>query len=438
MPMGYAQVTSRHGKSEPTTVPLDLGSLVANLSIADRRLKKAGVPELKPLFESDDETWLPAGDAVKALEDARKFFSDPPDDDDSGLLWEAIADQLGPVTKLLRALPKGSVVRLEIVRPKKSRKPAKPKPAPAASIPVKMKLPRQKASDVAAAMLNVHREAGLSFEEFIAYWMQYDATEGIANTRINYPKLTKGPEKWLELKYRFESICDYPTGWYLRAIPRRAATGNLDEFARFIQMQVRQAVLFQCLHGSSYTHSFELLLALAIGDDPAIERFVATATFPEPGRDRFTTIYNGLHALLRNDAAGIDRLRKAKISNGTPTWAKGEMNCLQGIAERDASRVAAGIDEHLNGFYKAGWVDPMEKILSLQAHGMFRLAERIDPKLVRGVDTDRDAPWDREFHAWSTGCTPKLAVSDFGDCPEELCAPFVTLEIPEWLSVNVA
>jgi hypothetical protein len=431
--MGYAQLTSRHGTSAPTTVPLDLGSLVANLSIADRHLKKAGLCEMRPFFESDDETWLPTADVLKALESARTFFADPPEDN-LGHLWAAIAEQLGPVADLLRALPKGSVVRLEIIT-LKPRKPAKPKPAPAAaSIPVKMKLPKNKASDVAAAMLNEHTEARLSFKEFIAYWMQYDATEGIANTRVNYPKLTeKGPEMWLELKYRFESIGDYPTGWYLRAIPRRAATGNLEEFGRFIQMQVRQMVLFQCVHGSSYTHIFELLLALAIGDDPAIERFLATATFPESGHDKFTIIYNGVHALLREDAAEIDRLRKAKISKSTPTWAKGQVHCLQGIAERDASRVAAGIDEHLNGFYKAGWIDPMEKILSLQAHGMYRLAERIDPKLVRKFNTERDVPWDREFHAWSTGRGPALTVGDFGDCPQELCTPFVTLEIPPWL-----
>jgi hypothetical protein len=434
MPMGYAQLISRQGTSAPVTVPLGLFALVANLSSVDRHLKKAGLPEMTPFFESDDDTWLPTADVLRALDGARRFFAGPPEDGD-GHLWEAVAEQLDSAIKVLLVLPNGSVIRLEIITPKKTRKPAKPKPAPAAaSIPVKMKLPKNKASDVAEAMLNEVTQAKLSFQEFIAYWMQYDASEGIANTRVNYPKLMKkGPERWLELKYRFESICDYPTGWYLRAIPRRAATGNLDEFGRFIQMQVRQMVLFQCVHGSSYTHIFELLLALAIGDDPAIERFLKTATFPESGRDKFSTIYNGVHALLREDAAEIDRLRKTKISKSTPTWAKGQVHCLQGIAERDASRVAAGIDEHLDGFYKAGWIDPMEKILSLQAHGMYRLAERIDPKLVRKFNTERDLPWDREFHAWSNGRVPKLAVEHFGDCPADLCAPFVTLEIPPWL-----
>lgn len=432
MPMGYAQLISRHATSEPTTVPLGLFALVANLSTVDRRLKKAGSAELKPLFESHDETWLAAADVRRALDSARTFFADPPEDGD-GHLWAAVAEQLGDADDILRALPKGSVVRLEIIIPKKPRKPAKSKPAAAAaSIPVTMKLPKNKASDVAEAMLD--DETKLSFEEFIAYWMQYDATEGIANDRVNYPKSKKWPAKWLELRYRFELICNFPTGWYLRAIARRAATGNLDEFGRFIQMQVRQMVLHQCLHGSSYTHMFELLLALAIGDDPAIERFLATATFPEPGRDKFSIVYNGLHALLREDAAEIDRLRKTKVSKSTPTWLKGEMHCLQGIAERDASRVVAGIDEHLSGFYKAGWIRPMEKILSLPAHGMYRLAERIDPKLVRKFNTERDLPWDREFHAWSTGRSPTLKVGDFGDCPEDLCAPFVTLKVPEWLN----
>jgi hypothetical protein len=430
MAFKYVQLNSQHGTSPPTTVPLDLCSIAANLSFIDRRLKKAGRPELRSVFESDDETWLQPSDVLSEFKRIRAFCDDPASDD---LLFVAVAEQLDSAIDVLQALPKGSVIRLEIIE-LKPQKPAKPKPKPAAaSIPVKMQLPKQYAAAVAKAML--YEETMLSFKEFIAYWLQYDAREAIANTRINYPKLTeKGPEKWLELKCRFDWICDYPTGWYLRAIPRRAATGNLDEFGRFIQMQVRQMVLHQCAHASSYTRVFDLLLALAIGDDPAIELFLATATFPVSVGGHFKIIYNGVHALLREDAAEIDRLRKTKISKTTPTWAKGQVHCLQGIAECDASRVAAGIDEHLSGFYKAGWIDPMEKILSLQAHGMFRLAERIDPKLVRKFNTERDLPWDREFHAWSTGRAPKLAVGDFGDCPQELCAPFVTLKIPEWLN----
>ncbi|HWB08176.1 MAG TPA: hypothetical protein VG826_02940 [Pirellulales bacterium] len=425
MPMGYAQLISRNGTSEPTTVPLGLFSLVANLSYVDRYLKKAGLDEMRPFFESDDETWLRLADVVKVFESARTFLTNASEGD--GHLWEAVAEQLDDASDILRALPKGSVIRLEIITPK-LRKPAKPKPAPAAaSNPLSMKLPKQSASAVVEAMSR--EETKLSFEGFVAHWLQYDARQGIANWRERHPTW---PEKWLERRYRFLLICDPLNGWYLRGIARRAATGDLDEFGLFIQMQVRQAVMLQPAADNSATDVNELLLpALAIGDQPAIERHLAKATFPKPGAHM--VVYNGVQALLRDDPAEIDRLRKAKVPKSTSARTKGLVHCLQGIAAGDASRVAAGIEEHLNGFYKAFCIDPIEKILSLDAHAMFRLAERIDPKLTLEFNTDRDVPWDREFHAWSTDWLPTLAVDHFGDCPEDLCAPFVTLEIPPWL-----
>jgi hypothetical protein len=116
---------SKHGTSPPTTVSLNVGSIAANLSFLDRPLKKAGQPELRPLFEADEKTWLQPGDVLKAFENARTFFDDPRLDE---LLFEVVVEQLGPAVDVLRALPKGSVMRLEVIK-SKPRKPPKPKPS---------------------------------------------------------------------------------------------------------------------------------------------------------------------------------------------------------------------------------------------------------------------------------------------------------------------
>jgi hypothetical protein len=75
----------------------------------------------------------------------------------------------------------------------------------------------------------------------------------------------------------------------------------------------------------------------------------------------------------------------------------------------------------------------LEKIVSLAAHGLYRLAEQIDPTLVRDVDTERALPWDQEFHIWSTNSRPRLTVKHFGKkCPKPVAEAFVKLKRPEW------
>jgi hypothetical protein len=112
---------SRHGSSPPTTVSLGVGAIAANLSFLDRPLKKAGQPELKPFFESDEKTWLRPADVLSAFENAQTFFDDPALDE---ILFEVVVEQLGPAIKVLRALPKGSGIRLEVIK-SKPRKPTK-------------------------------------------------------------------------------------------------------------------------------------------------------------------------------------------------------------------------------------------------------------------------------------------------------------------------
>jgi hypothetical protein len=42
-------------------------------------------------------------------------------------------------------------------------------------------------------------------------------------------------------------------------------------------------------------------------------------------------------------------------------------------------------------------------------------------------------PLMKEFHARSTDWEPTRAVNHLGDSPQDLSAPFLTLEMPRWL-----
>lgn len=229
MPISDVQLISRHrtssATSSPTAVSLEVGSIAANLSFIDRPLKKAGLPELKRFFESDGKTWWRTAEVVTAFESARAFYSDAPLDE---ILFEVVADPLGPAIDVLQAVPDDSVVRFEVIR-SKPKKTAKSKAARSAASPsgdasrhVEMKLPEHAASAVVEAMSR--EETKLSFAGFIAQRMNFDATEAIANMRPQHPGWR---EEWLERRFRFERISDWADGWYLRGVARRAATGDL-------------------------------------------------------------------------------------------------------------------------------------------------------------------------------------------------------------------
>lgn len=278
-------------------------------------------------------------------------------------------------------------------------------------------------------------DANLRFEEYIAGWLKRDPTEAISNRRRRHPEWQ---DEWLEYNVRFGWISDSPNGWYLRGIARRIATDDLDEFGLFLQMYVRQAILHHRAnedYQNEFTDTWPLLIALAIGDQLAIDRYLEIATYPlSKGHPDVRTIYNGVHALLRGDNAAASELIAVKLSSITkkPLWLTGIVESLQGIVDRNASAFAKGIAAHLKGFPRRSYF-PLERSLSLEAHGLFRLAERISNRLGSEVEIDRDPPWDVEFHQWSAAWTPALSVAHFGACPRSLAAAFVTLERPPWI-----
>jgi hypothetical protein len=272
-------------------------------------------------------------------------------------------------------------------------------------------------------------DGSLSFDEFIEQWTKRDSATAVANVKKSHPKW---PAKFLPFYVQFGWISDNPDGWYLRGVARRFAMDDLDDFGLFIQMHVRQHVLNHDPGGDDEAlEIWGLLKALAIADDEAIDLYLSRLTFPVTyGHPDTMAIYNGVQAILRSDNSQQTALLKAKRSKNKPDWLSGTIECLQGIVSGQPKIVASGLERHLAGFRKAPRLSSLEKLISLDAHGLYRLAERVDPELVKAVDAHRDLPWDRDFHEWSNEWRPSLAIDHFGNCPKELAQVFVKLENP--------
>jgi hypothetical protein len=290
-----------------------------------------------------------------------------------------------------------------------------------------MQVPAFAAKDLEQRMSNF--DGNLSFNEFIEQWTERDPASAIANVQKSHPKW---PAKFLPLYIQFGWISDIPDGWYLRGVARRIVMDDLDDFGLFIQMHVRQCVLNHDPGGGDEAlEIWSLLKALAIADDDAIELWLARSTFPMThGHPDTVTIYNGVQAILRSNKSQQTALLKAKSSEKKSEWLSGKIECLQGIVSGKPKVVASGLERHLAGFRKAFRLSTLEKLISLDAHGLYRLAERVDPELVEDFDTNRELPWDREFHEWSNEWRPTLAIDHFGKCPKALASAFVTLENP--------
>lgn len=125
MAVQEVQLVSRQGTSAPATVSLDANAIAANLFLIDRRLTKAGLPALRPLFEPDDQTWHRCRDVLSTFETARQFFIDADSDE---ILFEVVVKQFSATIDVLKAIPKDSAIRFEVIK-SKPRKLTDPKPA---------------------------------------------------------------------------------------------------------------------------------------------------------------------------------------------------------------------------------------------------------------------------------------------------------------------
>lgn len=292
-----------------------------------------------------------------------------------------------------------------------------------------MKLTKADATSVEKAMANTEDRANLGFREYVAYQMRRDIQGSIKNQQPRYPNLNAQELEW---KIRFEKLADWPNGWYLRGIARRFATSDLAEFALFVQMYVRQAVL-NYAGDDDFTEIWPMLRALAISDQPTIDAYLAVATLPlESGPPEVRLLHNCIYALLKPGIVRPESLQREETGK-TGDWLQGLITSVKGVLARDPGQVAEGLEQHLVGFRKAHRINPLEKIVSLEAHGVYRLAERIDASLVREFNPERELPWDREFHDWSSSQRPAITMDHLSDCPEPVATALVTVQRPSWI-----
>lgn len=296
-----------------------------------------------------------------------------------------------------------------------------------------MKLTKADRSAIDETLSNPDWKIDLSFADYIRQLYE-EGQEFLARKVVNTREHLHPdwPDEWIE-KNCTCTLLHWNLHEVMRGVARRFINGDVGELALHLQMFVRYAALGHQANESEYIDIWRLLPALAIDDNAAVERFVELATFPiVDSHPDVRVIYNGVHAILRSDDQELEKLRAFTVSK-QPAWLGGMIVCLQGIADIDPSRVATGHEQHLAGFRRSFRSNQLEKIISFEAHGLYRLAQRVNPDLVQDIDTQRGLPWDREFHAWTTNNKVSIKLEHFPNWPKELASVFVDLVPVPWL-----
>lgn len=415
---------SKHGSSPPTTISFDVGAIAANLYFIDRPLKKAGKSELKPLFESDDETWLRRGDVLNAFQSALAFFTH----DQSGeILFEVVAEQLSAAVDVLRALPTNSVIRLEVIKAK-PRAPAKSKPtrtrsstlaaaqAASADVPgtaktslqltakqreyVQSLLERYRCDADLWAFTDIERKARLS---------EIDEVDGLnlleglrRNLREQQPELSdKECEAMIEVC--LFSTADLP----MRALARRIAFNKLSDLRTALSLEARNGWLehrrYRSKDGSD-SDAWRILRALAVRDVAIARRYLDLSDEPlkGPGHRPSILLYNAMFAIFRRDKALQRDLVGPIAKQKAPEAYKAVLNVAGGILTDDPPAVAAGLAHVLATFRRMPLHDH-EKVISFVAHGLAELALEKNGKLLDNFDVAQGMPWDSAFFEWLRG-----------------------------------
>lgn len=434
MAINDVHLISKQGTSPPTTVSLDVGAIAANLSFLDRHLKKAGLPELRRFFESDGESWLQTSEVLIAFEKARAFFNDDALDE---ILFEVVAEQLGPANKILRKLPKNSLIRLEVIQ-SKPRKPAKPKSArsgssvqAAAATAAKAKSPKRPsgaakkgaAKPIQSQLTAKQREYVQSLLERYrcdadlwavpdierkARIAQIDQRSGLnsleclrRNLRQQQPQLNDEECEALVEMSLFSTI-DLPE----RGLARRIAFNLLSDLRTALSMEARIDWLEHRRYrskGGSDSDAGPILRALAARDVAIARRFLDLSDGPLRGRRGYgILLYNAMLAIFRRDEALQRDLVGPIAKQKAPEAYKAILNVLGGILTEDASVVAAGLTQVLATFRRMPAHDH-DKIISFLAHGLAELALEKNGKLLDEFDVAQGMPWDAAFFEWLRG-----------------------------------
>lgn len=450
----------KRGNSPPATVSLDVLSIAANLSMIDRALKKAGLPALRGFFESDGETWSQPGDVLSAFEQARAFFADDCLDE---TLFEVVAEQLGPATERLHALPKDSVIRLEVI-PSKPKKPAKAKAAraeksgqAATSESPKKKSPR-KAAGAVKGTTNLLDQLSARQREYVQLLLddyrcdadlwafpdlerkarasEIDEYSGLnvldglrKNLRQQQPEISD-EECEAIVEMRLFANLDLPE----RGLARRIAFNMLDDLRTALSLEARFHWLEHRRYrrkGADYPDAWVIIKALAARDVAIARCFLDLAEGPLRGGDRaIDLLYNGMLAILTKDESLQHDLVGKIAKQKAPEAYKAILNVVGGVLIDDPSAVAAGLNQVLATFRRIPLHDE-EKLISFVAHGLAELALEKNGKLLDEFDVAQSLPWDAAFFAWLRGQSPSPVYPELAKKSPHLDKWLNRFEIPD-------
>lgn len=323
---------SKRGSAPPTTLSFDVRMIAANLYLIDRKLKKAGRPELKPFFGSDDETWQRPRDVASAFESARAFFSDDSLDELDDMFFEVVAEELGSATEVLRAFPKGSVIRLVVI--KKPRNRAKSKPARTRSSALAA---ARSASAIAPGIAKSSLKLTAKQREYVQSLLEryrcdadlWAFTDIERKARLAEIDKYSG-QNWLEclrrnLREQHPELNDdeceaavemslFSTDLLKRGVARRIAFNMLSDLRAALSLPARMGLLSAlrsgCRGGVDYPVAWDLLHTLAAKDMVVVRRFFEVNNTPlkGPGNRSAILIYNAMLAIVTQNEAQQQKL----------------------------------------------------------------------------------------------------------------------------------
>lgn len=416
---------SKRGNAPPTTVLLEVRMVAANLHLVDRLLKKAGRPELKPFFGSEDEAWLRPGDVLGAFESAGAFFSDDSLDEMffevvSEEFFEVIAEECGAATDVLRALPKNSEIRLAVItKPRKKPKPATPKPGAARSSSLavmpgmtktSLKLTAKQREYVQSVLERYRCDADLwAFPDIErkARISEIDDHSGLnwlecsrRNLRQQQPQLSD--EECDALVEMNLLSCDI----LKRGVARRIAFNQLSDLRTALSLPARMSLHGALRAGGGNTGAWKLLATLAAKDIAVVRRSFEVNNTPVkgPGNRSEILIYNALLAIVTQNEAQQRALLAPLAEQRKPIAVTQPIHTvLGGIISNNSSAVAAGLAQVMKNFRRFTYLFDEGKIICFEAHGLAELALEMNGSLLDAFDFAQGLPWDAAYFEWLRG-----------------------------------
>lgn len=177
------------------------------------------------------------------------------------------------------------------------------------------------------------------------------------------------------------------------AIARRIHLAQVDDLRTAMVLYARIELANWMTH-LSLEKRFDTLLSAFVAHDPiSIRNAAAELDFDErfPGDWSF----EALRAIALRDDALIQRAADRGSSPSSHSLDLPTVMALLAILQRDAREFQKSLEMILNQERES----PLTFGISLQGHGLYRVAQWRSPELVEGFNTQQEFPWDVEYHS---------------------------------------